>query len=48
MPPPNAMGMAGGGAMMGAAMGNMMVPGGGGAMYGAALGGLGGLLGGLL
>jgi hypothetical protein len=47
-PPPNAMGMAGGGAMMGAAMGNMMVPGGGGAMYGAALGGLGGLLGGLL
>ena len=48
MPPPNVMGMAGGGAMMGAAMGNMMVPGGGGAMYGAALGGLGGLLGGLL
>ena len=48
VPPPNAMGMAGGGAMMGAAMGNMMVPGGGGAMYGAALGGLGGLLGGLL
>ena len=47
-PPPNAMGMAGGGAMMGAAMGNMMFPGGGGAMYGAALGGLGGLLGGLL
>ena len=47
-PPPNVMGMAGGGAMMGAAMGNMMVPGGGGAMYGAALGGLGGLLGGLL
>jgi len=48
MPPPNVMGMAGGGAMMGAAMGNMMVPGGGGAMYGAALGGLSGLLGGLL
>ena len=47
-PPPNAMGMAGGGAMMGAAMGNMMVPGGTGAMYGAAMGGLGGLLGGLL
>jgi hypothetical protein len=47
-PPPNVMGMAGGGAMMGAAMGNMMVPGGGGAMYGAALGGLSGLLGGLL
>ena len=47
-PPPNAMGMAGGGAMMGAAMGNMMVPGGPGAIGGAALGGLGGLLGGLL
>ena len=48
MPPPNVMGMAGGGAMMGAAMGNMMVPGGAGAMYGAAAGGLSGLLGGLL
>jgi len=46
-PPPNVMGMAGGGAMMGAAMGNMM-GGSGGAMYGAALGGLRGLLGGLL
>jgi hypothetical protein len=42
------MGMAAGGAMSGAAMGNMMVPGGGGAMMGAAVGGLGGLLGGLL
>ena len=47
-PRPNVMGMAGGGAMMGGALGNMMVPGGAGAMYGAALGGLGGLLGGLL
>ena len=47
-PPPNAMGMAGGGAMMGAAMGNMMFPGGSGAIYGAAAGGLSGLLGGLL
>ena len=47
VPPPNVMGMAGGGAMMGASFGSMM---GGptGAMYGAALGGLGGLLGGLL
>ena len=48
VPPPNVMGMAGGGAMMGAAMGNMMFPGGGGALYGAAAGGLSGLLGGLL
>ena len=48
VPPPNAMGMAGGGAMMGAAMGNMMFPGGSGALYGAAAGGLSGLLGGLL
>ena len=47
-PQANAMGMAAGGAMSGAAMGNMMVPGGGGAMMGAAVGGLGGLLGGLL
>ena len=44
-PPPNAMGMAGGGAMMGAALGQMTGVGGGtGAMYG----GLAGLLGGLL
>ena len=47
-PKPNAMGMAAGGAMSGAAMGNMFVPGGPGAMAGAAIGGLGGLLGGLL
>jgi hypothetical protein len=40
--------MAAGGAMTGASMGNMMVPGGTGAMMGAAVGGLGGLLGGLL
>ena len=44
MPPPNAMGMAGGGAMMGAAMGSMF----GNPMMGAALGGGFGLLGGLL
>ena len=47
-PSANPLGMAAGGAMSGAAMGNMMVPGGGGAMMGAAVGGLGGLLGGLL
>jgi hypothetical protein len=47
-PAPNRMGMAAGGAMTGAAMGNMFVPGGSGAMMGAAVGGLGGLLGGLL
>ena len=47
-PEPNALGMAAGGAMTGASMGNMMVPGGTGAMMGAAVGGLGGLLGGLL
>ena len=47
-PAPNSLGMAAGGAMSGAAMGNMMVPGGTGAMMGAAVGGLGGLLGGLL
>ena len=46
-PPPNVMGMAGGGAMMGASFGSM-IGGPPGAMYGAALGGLGGLLGGLL
>ena len=45
MPPPNAMGMAGGGAMMGAALGQMT---GFGAGTGAIYGGLGGLLGGLL
>jgi len=46
MPPPNAMGMAGGGAMMGAGMGSMFssIGAGKGAMYG----GLAGLLGGLL
>ena len=43
-PPPNAMGMAAGGAMSGAAMGSMF----GNPMMGAAIGGLGGLLGGLL
>ena len=45
-PPPNAMGMAGGGAMMGAGMGSMFesIGAGKGAMYG----GLAGLLGGLL
>ena len=48
VPRPNSLGMAAGGAMTGAAMGNMFVPGGSGAMAGAALGGLGGLLGGLL
>jgi hypothetical protein len=45
-PQANAMGMAAGGAMSGAAIGSMMGP--GGAMTGAAIGGLGGLLGGLL
>jgi len=46
MPPPNVMGMAGGGAMMGAGMGSMFssIGAGKGAMYG----GLAGLLGGLL
>ena len=45
MPPPNVMGMAGGGAMMGASIGQMTGIGAGtGAMYG----GLAGLLGGLL
>ena len=39
--------MAGGGAMMGAAVGNMIAPGSG-ALLGAGIGGLGGLLGGLL
>ena len=43
-PPPNAMGMAAGGAMSGAAMGSMF----GNPLMGAAIGGLGGLLGGLL
>ena len=43
-PPPNAFGMAAGGAMSGAAMGSMF----GNPMMGAAIGGLGGLLGGLL
>ena len=43
-PPPNAFGMAAGGAMSGAAMGSMF----GMAPMGAAIGGLGGLLGGLL
>ena len=47
LPPPNALGMAGGGAMMGAAVGNMIAPGSG-ALLGAGIGGLGGLLGGLL
>ena len=47
-PAPNSLGMAAGGAMTGAAMGNMFAPGGSGAMMGAAVGGLGGLLGGLL
>jgi len=47
-PAPNSLGMAAGGAMSGAAMGNMFAPGGSGAMMGAAVGGLGGLLGGLL
>ena len=47
MPPPNAMGMAGGGAMMGAAMGSMF-PNAIGAGTGAMYGGLAGLLGGLL
>jgi len=47
-PGANPLGMAAGGAMSGAAMGNMFAPGGGGAMMGAAVGGLGGLLGGLL
>ena len=47
-PDANPLGMAAGGAMMGASMGNMMFPGGGGAMAGAMYGGLGGLLGGLL
>ena len=42
-PPPNAMGMAGGGAMMGAALGQMT---GFGAGTGAMYGGLAGLLGG--
>ena len=46
-PPPNAMGMAGGGAMMGAAMGSMF-PNAIGAGTGAMYGGLAGLLGGLL
>ena len=45
-PPPNAMGMAAGGAMSGAAMGSMFGPGGAG--MGAMLGGGFGLLGGLL
>jgi len=45
MPPPNALGMAGGGAMMGAALGQMT---GFGAGTGAMYGGLAGLLGGLL
>jgi len=47
-PSANPLGMAAGGAMSGAAMGNMFAPGGSGAMMGAAVGGLGGLLGGLL
>ena len=47
-PGANPLGMAAGGAMTGAAMGNMFAPGGSGAMMGAAVGGLGGLLGGLL
>ena len=47
LPAPNALGMAGGGAMMGAAVGNMIAPGSG-ALLGAGIGGLGGLLGGLL
>ena len=47
-PGANPLGMAAGGAMSGAAMGNMFVPGGAGAMMGAGIGGLGGLLGGLL
>ena len=47
-PDANPLGMAAGGAMMGASMGNMMFPGGPGAMAGAMYGGLGGLLGGLL
>jgi len=46
MPPPNVMGMAGGGAMMGAGMGSMFK--GIGAGQGAMYGGLAGLLGGLL
>jgi len=48
MPPPNAMGMAGGGAMMGAALGGMINQPGFGAGTGAMYGGLAGLLGGLL
>ena len=47
MPPPNVMGMAGGGAMMGAGMGSMF-PKSIGAGTGAMYGGLAGLLGGLL
>jgi len=47
-PPPNAMGMAGGGAMMGAALGGMINQPGFGAGTGAMYGGLAGLLGGLL
>ena len=47
-PQANPIGMAAGGAMSGAAMGNMFSPGGTGAMYGAAIGGMSGLLGGLL
>ncbi len=46
MPPPNVMGMAGGGAMMGAGLGSMFT--GIGAGQGAMYGGLAGLLGGLL
>ncbi len=46
MPPPNVMGMAGGGAMMGAGLGSMFK--GIGAGQGAMYGGLAGLLGGLL
>ena len=48
MPPPNVMGMAGGGAMMGAALGGMINQPGFGAGTGAMYGGLAGLLGGLL
>jgi len=48
LPDPNPIGMAAGGAMMGATVGNMIVPGGAGALGGATIGGLGGLLGGLL
>ena len=47
-PDPNAIGMAAGGAMSGAAMGQMFAPGGAGAMTGALIGGGMGLLGGLL